>query len=117
VLAVPWELCTVSKELFEESNGFDGKDLSSLFWSIDFCFRLRENGYENVYVPFEIGERTKKKTMVDTSEEKRWDQERRIFQERWRKRLLEGDVYYNLGVLDEKRISVDDFLKWYAGVS
>jgi O-antigen biosynthesis protein len=117
VLAVPWELCTVSKELFEECNGFDDKDLSSLFWSIDFCLRLRENGYENVYVPFEIAERTQKKTMADTSEEKRWDKERRLFQERWRKRLLEGDVYYNLGVLDNKQIPVHDFLKWYAGVS
>jgi len=109
VLAVPWELFMVSKKLFALCDGFDEKNLSSLFWSIDFCLRLRENGYENVYVPFEIAERTKKKIMADTSEEKRWDKERRLFQERWRKCLLKGDVYYNLGVLDEKRISVTSF--------
>ena len=116
ILAVPWELCMVSKELFDVCNGFDDKKLSSLFWSVDFCLRLREHGYENVYVSLEIAERTEKKKMADRSEKKKWGQERSVFQERWRKRLLEGDVYYNLGVLDNKQVSVDDFLKWYAGV-
>ena len=116
VLAVSWELCMVSKELFDACNGFDDRHLSSLFWSLDFCLRLREHGYENVYVSLEIAERKEKKKMTDRSEKKKWGQERRVFQERWRKRLLEGDVYYNLGVLDNKQVSVDDFLKWYAGV-
>jgi len=116
VLAVPWELCMVSKELFDLCDGFDDKHLSSLFWSLDFCLQLREHGYENVYVSLEIAERTKKKKMTDRSEKKKWGQEQSVFQERWRKRLLEGDVYYNLGVLYNKKISINDFLKWYAGV-
>ncbi len=47
---------------------------------------------------------------------KKWEQERRAFQERWHELLLKGDPYYNLGVLDGRQLSADDFLKWYAGV-
>ena len=116
VLAVSWELCMVSKKLFALCDGFDDKNLSSLFWSLDFCLRLHEQGYENVYIPSEIAERAEDKNIDDWGENKKWDQERRVFQERWRKRLLAGDPYYNLGVLDNKQLSVDDFLQWYAGI-
>jgi hypothetical protein len=78
VLAVSWELCLVSKELFEFCNGFDDKSLPSLFWGLDFCLRLREQGYENVYIPYGLAERSERENiMVGREENKEWGQERR----------------------------------------
>lgn len=116
VLAVPMELCMVAKELFAGCNGFDEKNFSSLFWGLDFCLRLREQGVENVYLPHDIAERLGGQGGLAGSEEmKEWDQERRAFQGRWQKLLLHGDPYYNLGVLDARQLSVDAFMRWYAG--
>ncbi|MDO9041422.1 MAG: glycosyltransferase [Desulfocapsaceae bacterium] len=117
VLAVSWELCLVSKELFEFCNGFDDKSLPSLFWGLDFCLRLREQGYENVYIPYGLAERSERENiMVGREENKEWGQERRVFQARWQKILLKGDPYYNLGILENRDLSANDFLKWYANV-
>ncbi len=115
VLAVPWELCLVSKKLFESCDGFDEKSFPSLFWNVDFCLRLREQGHENVYMPDAVAEMLEKKDNITGREEmKGWDEERRLFQARWHKLLLQGDPYYNIGVLDNRHISVDQFLNWYA---
>ena len=117
VLAVSWELCLVSKEIFESCNGFDDKNLPSLFWSLDFCLRLREQGYENIYIPYGLAERSEGKNVrVGRGENKEWEQERRVFQVRWQKLLLKGDPYYNLGILENSNLSANDFRKWYASV-
>ncbi|MDD3815373.1 MAG: glycosyltransferase [Desulfocapsaceae bacterium] len=117
VLAVPWELCLVSKELFESCDGFDESNFPSLFWGVDFCLRLREQGQENIYIPpYGVAELPAKKddNSAVRGEMKEWGEERRRFQARWQKLLLQGDPYYNLGVLDNRHIAVDQFLKWYA---
>ena len=117
VLAVPWGLCLVAKEIFESCEGLDETNFPFLFWSLDFCLRLRELGYENVCLPYDIAERSEQEKIIAGREEnKEWDHERRVFQTRWHKLLLKSDPYYNLGVLDETQLSADDFLKWYAGV-
>lgn len=56
VLAAAWELCMVSKVLVELCNGFDDTNFPFLFWGADFCLRLHEQGYENVYIPDAIAE-------------------------------------------------------------
>ncbi|MFH2122635.1 MAG: glycosyltransferase [Pseudomonadota bacterium] len=117
VLVVPWELCLVSKELFESCDGFDESNFPSLFWSVDFCLRLREQGQENIYIPpYGVAEMPEKKddNIAVRGKIKEWDEERRRFQARWQKLLLQGDPYYNLGVLNNRHIAVDQFLKWYA---
>jgi len=117
VLAVPWGLCLVAKEIFESCEGLDETNFPFLFWSLDFCLRLRELGYENVCLPYDIAERSEQEKIIAGMEgNKEWDHERRVFQARWHKLLLKSDPYYNLGVLDETQLSSDDFLKWYAGV-
>ncbi len=115
VLAVSWDLCLVSQELFALCAGFDDKNMPSLFWGLDFCLRVREQGYENLSLSCGLGERGERKYMDDQGEPAEWAQERRVFQDRWRKHLVEGDPYYNVGVLDRKQIPVDEFLQWYAG--
>ena len=117
VLAVSWELCLVAKELFVVCGGFDETNLPFLFWGLDFCLRLHELGYENVYLPYDIVERSEKEEIIaGRGENQEWNHERRVFQARWHKILGKGDPYYNLGVLDITGFSADDFLKWYAGV-
>lgn len=117
VLAVPWGLSLVAKKLFEVCGGFDETNFPFLFWGLDFCLRLREQGYENVYLPYDIVESAEKEEIIAGSgENKEWNHERSVFQARWQKLLAKGDPYYNLGVLDVTGLSADDFMKWYAGV-
>jgi hypothetical protein len=115
VLAVSWDLCLVSQELFALCAGFDDKTMPALFWGLDFCLRAREQGYENLSLSCELGEQGERKYLNDQGEPAEWAQERRVFQDRWRKRLVEGDPYYNVGVLEKRQIPVDEFLQWYAG--
>jgi hypothetical protein len=121
VLAVSWELCMVSKERFVAcpgaKPGFDDINMPVLFWSLDFCLRLFEQGYENVYLPCDIARKQVRGDIVfGQGKSDALVREKKFFQARWQKRLLKGDPYYNLGVLEAKRISTDEFLQWYAGL-
>ncbi len=48
--AVSWDFIGVSKDKFEQVNGFDPK-LSQL-GDVDFCLKLIQKGYKNLYTPY-----------------------------------------------------------------
>ena len=50
--AVTGACMMVKKEVYQEMNGLNEKDLGITFNDIDFCLRLREKGYLVVYTPF-----------------------------------------------------------------
>jgi GT2 family glycosyltransferase len=50
--AVTAACLVVRKEVYEEVEGLNGKDLKVAFNDVDFCLKVREAGYRNVWTPF-----------------------------------------------------------------
>jgi len=98
VSAVTGAFMMVKRALYEEIGGFDARNFTVACNDVDFCLRLREKGYWNVFTPYaeayhvESGSRG----YEDTPEKmKRFDSERARFAERHRRILEEGDPFYN----------------------
>ncbi len=87
----------VRRRLFEQVEGFD-LGYSVAFNDVDFCMRLREAGYLNVFTPFAelYHHESKSRGREDTLEkQKRFSAEIARFKERWGRELAAGDAYYN----------------------
>ena len=50
--AVTAAVLAVKKSLYEEVGGLDEKNLKAAFNDVDFCLKLQQLGYRNVYTPF-----------------------------------------------------------------
>ncbi|MBQ6734436.1 MAG: glycosyltransferase family 2 protein [Lachnospiraceae bacterium] len=85
------------REVFEEMKGFDEAFVISLN-DVDFCLRLREKGYLNVFTPFAVltHYESKSRGLDDEGERaKRYERESDLFRIRWKSVLERGDPYYN----------------------
>ncbi len=83
----------VKKSLFEELGGFDEVNLPISYNDVDFCLRLQEKGYSNVFTPnavlyhFESISRNPKVS----------DSESGYMTSKW-KNILDNDPYYNINL-------------------
>ncbi|MCD7746071.1 MAG: glycosyltransferase family 2 protein [Lachnospiraceae bacterium] len=89
----------VSAKKYDEVNGFS-EELAVALNDVDFCLKLREKGYLNVFNAFsELYHYESKSRGLDrekTGEEKlRYEGEVALFQERWSEVLASGDPFYN----------------------
>ena len=87
----------VRKEVYMEAGGLD-EALTVAFNDIDFCLRLREQGYQIVYEPYaELYHYESKSRGLDDTPEKaaRFAREIAYFEKRWKDILRDGDPYYN----------------------
>ena len=50
--AVTAAVLAVKRSTFKEVSGFDEDNLAVAFNDVDFCLRLKEAGYRNLYTPF-----------------------------------------------------------------
>jgi len=96
--AVSAALLMVAKDIYEEIGGLDERNLAVSLNDVDFCLRLRERGYLNIFTPYceayhyESGT----KDGEDTPEkQERFRNEVEYFQDRWKDLLEKGDPYYN----------------------
>lgn len=97
VSAVTGACLLVKKALFEEVGGLDTGFAISLN-DVDFCLKLREKGYLNVFTPFaELYHYESVSRGLDDQGEKakRYDRESAAFREKWKEVLAKGDPYYN----------------------
>lgn len=97
VSAVTGACLMVSKALFEKVGGLDESFAVSLN-DVDFCIRLREMGYLNVFTPFaELYHYESVSRGLDDKGEKakRYNEESARFREKWKEVLAKGDPYYN----------------------
>lgn len=98
VTGVSGAFMMVQKNLFEQLGGFDAKKLKFSYYDIDFCLRLREKGFLNVFTPYcEAIFHSKEKIESEFPNEHikhKW-REKRFFKKKWRKILSKGDPYYN----------------------
>jgi len=113
VLTSPGNLYMVSKDKFTEVAGFS-EFFPNLFFTHDFCLRLHKNGYTNIYSPHCMATLDMQLQLLPAEELK---QEQKKFQTLWRKLLINGDPYWNIGLLKEDKISAELFLQWYAGTN
>ncbi len=98
VSAVTGACLMVKKALFEEVGGLDESFAVSLN-DVDFCLKLREKGYLNVFTPFaELYHFESISRGLDDNGEKaqRYNRESEQFREKWKDVLTVGDPYYNV---------------------
>lgn len=97
VSAVTGACLLVRKSRFEEVGGLDEAFAVSLN-DVDFCLKLREKGYLNVFTPFaELYHLESVSRGMDDNGEKaqRYQKESEQFREKWKSVLAAGDPYYN----------------------
>ncbi|OYO84923.1 hypothetical protein CG709_14640 [Lachnotalea glycerini] len=98
VSAVTGACLMVKKRLFDQLNGLD-ENFAVALNDVDFCLRLREMGFLNVFTPFaELYHYESKSRGLDDKDEKakRYNEEVAKFRQRWSTLLESGDPYYNV---------------------
>ena len=109
--AVTGACLVVKKALYEQVGGLNERELAVGFNDVDFCLRLVEAGYRNVWTPFaELFHHESATRGQDDSPEKqrRAEKELRYMRKRWGNRL-DVDPAYNPNLTDGH----DDFsLAW-----
>jgi GT2 family glycosyltransferase len=98
VSAVTGACLMVKKSLFEELGGLDEVNFAVGLNDVDFCLRLREKGYLNIFTPFaELVhyESLSRGSDKDGANAARYDEEAARFRAKWQAVLAAGDPYYN----------------------
>ena len=99
----------VRKHIYEEVNGLNEKDLTVAFNDVDFCIKVRELGYRNLWTPYAelYHHESVSRGTEDTEEkQKRFSSEVKYISEKWRKELS-GDPYYSPNLtLDREDFSI-----------
>ena len=97
VSAVTGACLMVSRAKFDEVGGFDESFAVSLN-DVDFCLKLREKNYLNVFTPFaELFhyESLSRGLDLEGKNAKRYEIESEHFRTKWKEVLDKGDPYYN----------------------
>lgn len=95
--AVTGACLMVKKSLYEAAGGLDESFAVSLN-DVDFCLKLRQMGYLNVFTPFaELYHFESVSRGLDDQGEKaeRYNEESARFREKWKAELEAGDPYFN----------------------
>jgi len=95
--AVTGACMMVKKEIYDRLNGLD-EEFSVALNDVDFCLRVRELGYLNVFTPFaELYHYESKSRGLDKKKEnaQRYNSEVEQFRDRWKEVLDKGDPYFN----------------------
>lgn len=95
--AVTGACLMVKKALYDEAGGLDER-FTIAYNDVDFCLRLREKGYLNIFAPdAELYHYESKSRGLETMGEKRrrLNDEANLFRERWKDLIEKGDPYYN----------------------
>lgn len=98
VSAVTGACLMVKKSLYDVLGGLDEQFRIALN-DVDFCLRLREQGYLNVFTPFaelyHFESASRGSDVEDAAKAKRYEEECALFRTRWKELLEKGDPYYN----------------------
>lgn len=85
----------IKKSTFDKTSGFNEK-LKSLYYDIDFCLRLRKEGYLIVFTPFaELYIRAHKMENTDSVIAESKHKDSLFIKEKWKLIFALGDSYYN----------------------
>jgi glycosyltransferase involved in cell wall biosynthesis len=98
VSAVTAACCMVERRIFDEVSGLDEQNLTIAFNDIDFCLRVREAGYLNVYTPYCEAwhhESITRGRETTAEKQKRFEREVKYMLKRHAEVFNAGDPYYN----------------------
>ena len=97
--AVTGACLLVKRDVYDEVNGLD-EAFQVAYNDVDFCLRIQELGYQNIYTPFATLLHHESKTRgEDTGAEKaqRFDQEKALLLARWSS-VINNDPFYNINL-------------------
>lgn len=96
VSAVTAACLMIKRSKYDEVKGLD-EGYVVAFNDVDFCLKLREKGYLNIFTPFaELYHYESASRGSETGEKRqRFEDECNRFRERWKEILETGDPYYN----------------------
>jgi GT2 family glycosyltransferase len=100
VSAVTAACLLIKAELFHKVNGFDEKHLAVAFNDVDFCLKVRELGFRNIYTPYAtlLHHESVSRGHEDSPEKiARFSREIKYMQKKWD---LKNDPYYNPNLTD-----------------
>jgi len=98
ISAVTAACLMIKKPLFNEIEGLNENELKIAFNDVDFCLRIGELGYLNVYTPYceAYHHESISRGLEDTVEKKmRFKSEVEYMQKQHKKILLDGDPFYS----------------------
>ena len=99
----------VRKSVYQEVGGLDEENLAVAYNDVDFCLKLKEAGYRNIFTPYAelIHHESKSRGPEDTPEKQaRADREFAYMRNRWGK-ILDADPAYNPNLtLDREDFSI-----------
>ncbi len=87
------------RQLYFEVGFMDEENFKVAFNDVDFCLKLFEKGYRNVYNPYvELIHYESKSRGYEYSkkQEERFNEECKKFKEKWKSIIENGDPYYNI---------------------
>ena len=100
----------IKKSIYQEVNGMDEIKFKIAYNDVDFCLRVRERGYYNIFTPYaQMYHHESISRGYETTPEKkaRFSEEKRLLGKRHTKILTEGDPYYNPNLtLDKEDFSL-----------
>lgn len=88
----------VRRDAFESVGGFD-EEFAAGYNDIDFCLRLLDAGYRNLWTPYAelYHYESKSRSIYDSQEDRnRLKKEKELFSERWADMIEKGDPCYNI---------------------
>lgn len=98
VSAVTGACLMVKKSAYEEVGGLD-ESFQVALNDVDFCLKLREKGYLNVFTPFaelyHYESASRGSDVQDAAKAQRYNVESEHFRTKWKAVLEKGDPYYN----------------------
>ncbi len=110
VSAVTGAMLMVSKAKYQEVNGLDAENLAVAYNDIDFCLKLINKGYLNVFTPYVSATHHESisRGYEDTDEKmQRLLKEQKHFLTTWDNFLQQGDPFYNRNMsLKNERFSM-----------
>ena len=101
VSAVTGAFMMVNRGVFNQVGGFDAESFPIACNDVDFCLRVMEAGYWNVFTPHAQAyhlESASRGYEVTEERRKRFDGEKAVFQARYASFLDAGDPFYNLNL-------------------
>lgn len=99
----------IRKTIFEEVGGLNEADLQIAFNDIDFCLRVREAGYRNIWTPYAelYHHESATRGFEDTPEKQaRFNKEVHYMKQRWGDQLLNDPAYSPNLTLDHEDFSL-----------
>ena len=98
VSAVTGACLMVKTKLYKKVRGLNENHLGIAYNDVDFCLKLREAGFLNIFTPYceALHHESASRGYEDTTGKlKRFKKERSHFEKRWKDMLDAGDPYYN----------------------